>query len=413
MKNKLKWILGAAAVIAAGTVSYGLVSAGVSTELYKVSKGEITQYLEETAQVRSTDRHIVYIEGSGKVTGIYADVGDMVKQGDLLLALDKTELELQLKNAEAGIAASKAQLAGTELKNYANEIEQARAAANQAKVNFDSAKRSLDNAETLYRSQAMSREEYDRAKDTSDASLAALNAADSQLEDIKKGAPEYLKNGYTAQLKQAEITRDTIANSLGKQEVRAPATGTVVEKLVEDNSPAVPGMAAFIIDNTNNLKLEADILSDDINKVKAGNEVEIRGKPLGNSVLRGKVVKIAPAAKAEVSSLGVSQNRVPVTIEINDNTSLLKPGFSVDVRIITNSSRDTLKVPDSAVFDYKGKSCVFVEESGQARLRIVEKGIENNDYIEILKGLKEGDTVIAEPGNSIREGGRIKPVMVD
>ena len=413
MKNKLKWTMGAAAVIAAGTVSYGLVSASVSTELYKISKGEIVQYIEETAQVKSKDRHTIYIEGAGKITGIYADVGDTVMQGDLLLTLDKTELELQLKNAEAGIAASKAQLSGTELKNYANEIEQARATANQAKVNYDSAKRSLDNAEALYRSQALSREEYDRAKDTADAALAALNAADSQLGDIKKGAPEYLKNGYTAQLEQAEITRDTIINSLGKQEVRAPAAGTVIERLVEKNSPAVPGMAAFIIDNTNNLEVEADILSDDINKVTAGNEVEISGRPLGNSILRGKVVKIAPAAKAEVSSLGVSQNRVPVTIEIKDNTSLLKPGFSVDVRIITNSSRNTLKVPDSAVFDYKGKSCVFVVESGQARLRIVEKGIENNDYIEILKGLKEGDTVITEPGNSIREGGRIKPVKAD
>jgi uncharacterized protein with von Willebrand factor type A (vWA) domain len=51
----------------------------------------------------------------------------------------------------------------------------------------------------------MSREQYDMAKDAADAALAALNAADSQLADIKRGAPEYVKNGYIAQLEQAEI----------------------------------------------------------------------------------------------------------------------------------------------------------------------------------------------------------------
>jgi len=408
MKKRMKWLLGAAAVLVAGMLSYGLASAGISTGLYKVTKGEVTQYFEETAQVRSVDRHTVYMEGAGKVTGVFAEVGDTVKQGDLLLTLDKTDLELQLKNAEAGIAASKAQLESTELKNYANEIDQARAAANQAKINFDSAQRSFDNAKNLYEQQALSKEEHDRAQDTLKAASEALDAANLQLADIKKGAPDYIKNGYSAQLEQAEITRDTIANSLRKQEVRAPADGTVVEKLVDMNTPAAPQMPAYIIENMGKLEIEADILSDDVNKVKVGNDVEISGKPLGDLILKGKVKKIAPSAKTEISALGVSQNRVPVTIDLGEETSLLKPGFGVDVRIITASSNAALKVPDSAVFDYKGKSSVFVVENGKARLRIVEKGIENDDFIEIKEGLKEGDLVIAEPDNSIKEGSGVR-----
>lgn len=84
MKKRLKWIIAAAVVIVAGAVLYGFTTAGASVELYKVTKGEINQYFEETAKVKSMDRHTVYIEGAGTITGIYADVGETVKKGDLL-----------------------------------------------------------------------------------------------------------------------------------------------------------------------------------------------------------------------------------------------------------------------------------------------------------------------------------------
>jgi HlyD family secretion protein len=201
---------------------------------------------------------------------------------------------------------------------------------------------------------------------------------------------------------------DTIVNSIKKQEVRSPADGTIIERLVDENIPAVPQMAAFIIEDTDRLEIEANVLSDDINKVQIGDEVEISGKPLDDEILMGKVTKIAPAAKAEMSTLGVSQNRVPVTIEINGDTSLLKPGFSVDAKIITANRKNILMVPDSSVFDYEGKSTIFVVENGKTRLRIVEKGIESDDYIEIISGLKEGEMILSKPDNSIKEGMRIK-----
>lgn len=76
MGKKSKWIIAAAAVLVAGAVIYGSITAGVSAELYKVSRGDINQYFEETAQVKSIDSHTVYIEGAGRITDISADVGD-------------------------------------------------------------------------------------------------------------------------------------------------------------------------------------------------------------------------------------------------------------------------------------------------------------------------------------------------
>lgn len=410
MKKKLKWVIIGVVVVVAGIVLHSTKNGGVSAEVLKLSKGEIKQYLEETAQVLSRDKQTVYIEGSGKVVDINVNVGDAVKQGDLLLSLEKTDLELQLKDAEAKIEASKAQLKGTELINYANKIELAKVAVDQAENAYESAKRNFENAKKLYESNALSKDEFEKAQDAYNSAATALNSANLQLADVKQGAPEYLKNSYKAQLEQAVIYRDTILRSIRKQEVRAPIDGIVIEKLVEKNSPAAPSTAAFVIGNVNNLELEAEILADDANKIKIGNEVEISGKAIDDTVLKGKVTKIAPAAKTVTSSLGVNQKRVPVTVEIADKTDRIKPGYDLDVKIITAVRNDIIKVPDSSVFDYKGESHIFIVENGKALLRTVKRGIESGDFIEIQEGLKEGDTILVKPDNSIKEGIKIKPL---
>ena len=127
-----------------------------------------------------------------------------------------------------------------------------------------------------------------------------------------------------------------------------------------------------------------------------------------SSTLKGKVIKIAPEAKNITSSLGVNQKRVPVTIEISDDANLLKPGYDLDIKIITEIKSDTLVVPDSSVFDYKGNSCVFVVDSGKAVIRQIKKGIESEKTIEVVEGLNEGDTIILKPDNNITEGMKIK-----
>ncbi|MDP4110305.1 MAG: HlyD family efflux transporter periplasmic adaptor subunit, partial [Bacillota bacterium] len=175
-------------------------------------------------------------------------------------------------------------------------------------------------------------------------------------------------------------------------------------------SPAVPGAPAFVIGDAKNLELEARILADDAGKIKIGDTVEISGKPIDGEKLTGKVEKIAPAAETVTSPLGVDQKRVPVTISITDKTGKIKPGYDLDIKIITQRKKDIIKAPDSAVFDYKGESRVFVVENGRAKLRTVKKGLLSGDDIEITEGLKEGEAILKDPGNDIKEGIRIKPV---
>lgn len=407
-KKKWFWITVISVLVVGGFYGYYAAAKSVDAKVEKITKGAVRQYLEDTGTVKSHNSQTVYVESTGKVKDINVDVGDVVKQGDLLLSLDKADLELQLKDAESRIDAAKAQVKGTEIINYANKIEIAKAAVEQARISFETARRNLENARELYNTNVMSKDEFERIQDAYKAASAALNAANLQLEETRRGTPESVKDGYRAQLEQAVISRDSILRSIQKMEIKSPIDGVVLERPIEKNTYAVPGTPAFIIGDNKSLEIDADILADDAVKVKTGNEVEISGKAAGEAALKGKVVKVAPAAKNVVSSLGVNQKRVPVKIELIGNYGSLKPGVNIDIKIITAEKEDVLSVPDTAVFDYKGGNYVFAVENGKAVLKPVKKGIESGGRIEIQEGLKEGDVIIVSPDNAVKEGMRIR-----
>ncbi|MCP4644191.1 MAG: efflux transporter periplasmic adaptor subunit, partial [bacterium] len=92
-----------------------------------------------------------------------------------------------------------------------------------------------------------------------------------------------------------------------------------------------------------------------------------------------------------------------------DNSELeLRPGTSVDVRVITDEHANALAVPERSTFRYEGSWAVFVVRDGHAHLTPVEVGLKNDDWAEIASGLSEGDTVVSEPGNDLEDGVRVE-----
>lgn len=410
MNRKVKWIIAGVCIVILAALVFYYTTQGIEVEVIKAARGEIKQYVEDIAEVKCRNIQTVYIEGQGKVNDIKVDTGKSVKEGDVLVVLDKTELELQLEGALAKINAAKAELKGTEIINYANKIEMGEIAVGQAEIAFESAARDFRNAKDLYSSGALSKAEYEKIKEAYEVAKSNLDSARLELEELKKGTPGYVREGYQAQLKQAVVNKKSIEERLKKQDVRAPISGVVIDKLIQKSAVAVPGTPAFVIGDVNDLELEANILANDAVKISVGNKVEISGRILKDKVIKGKVVKIAPGAKDIVSSLGVNQKRVPVTIELLENSELLKPGYKVDIKIITLVRDNTIKVPDSSVFEYKGEDYVFVVENGKTKLRRIKKGIESWDSVEILDGIKEGEFVLTKPDNNIEEGLRVRAV---
>ncbi|MBN7773916.1 efflux RND transporter periplasmic adaptor subunit [Clostridium aminobutyricum] len=367
--KKLPFIIGIALVLA---VSLGWIfsNQGVSAETAVAEHGGIQKYVEEIGEVKCKDAVTIYLEGNGLIKSIPVEEDQKVKKGDLLLSMEQEQSAISLENSEKGLNEARAQYAAGE-------------------ESYQTALKDYNNTKLLSGEGAVSQWELTQKE-------AALKSA------------EAARSGYKAVLEQAALSIENNSLALSKQKLLSPIDGKILEKKVEVNAFGVPGTAAFVIGNTENIEIESKILAEDAVDIKIGDKAVITARTNDKQEIKGTVVKIAPTAEDEISSLGVKQKKVAVTIKPLESVVSLKPGSEVDIRVITETKNDVIIIPVGAVFDYQGESCVFTVEEGKTVLRTVKRGIQNESVAEITDGLKAGETVLSSPDNSIEEGMRIK-----
>ncbi len=408
MKRKKLWVLVIGIVLTAAVAFMMLSAQGEEAAVTDAKRGEIRKYVEDIGTVECKELKNVSIEGSGLIQDVAAEVGQQVKKGELLLSMERKQLEIQLKNLEEKIKEIQASFEGSEIRNYATSVEKSRIAVDRSKAAYELALEDFTKIEKLAEAGAVSKEELKQKSEALRGAEALMKTAELDLQQIEANTPDSVKAVYRAQLEQVVLSRESLLHSLEKQKVVSPIDGVVLERNAEVNTVGVPGTIAFVIGDVAKLEIEADILADDVSNIKLGDEVEITERSEKKQTMGGKVVKIAPSAVAVTSSLGVNQKKVAVTIEPSGQSELLRPGYEVDIRIITERKNDVVLVPASSVFDYNGKDCVFVVSDGKALLREVQKGIQDDEHVEIIGGLKEGEPVLSAPDINIKEGMRIK-----
>jgi HlyD family secretion protein len=408
MKKKKLWVLVIGIVLICSLLLF-FTNQGAEMNVISAKRGDIKKYVEDIGTVKCKEQRTVSIEGSGLIQEVLIQEGQQVKKGDILLAMERKQLDIQLKNVEQKIKEVEASLRGSDIKNYASSVERARIGVEQAKDAYELALDDFNNTKVLVEAGAVSSDELKQRDNALKNAQALVNTTQIDLQQIETNTPENVKAVYKAQLEQIVLSRESISNSMEKQLVRSPLDGIVLERNVEANTLGMPGTVAFLIGNIENVEIKAFILADDVSNIKLGDEVEITERSEKKQVINGKVIKIAPSAVAVTSSLGVNQKKVSITIEPTGRTALLKPGYEVDVRVITERKNNVVLVPLSAVFEYKGKECVFAIVDGKAVLKSIQKGIQDESYVEIVEGLKEGEIVLSEPDINVKEGMRIKP----
>jgi HlyD family secretion protein len=408
MKKKIIWI---------GLIVLCVVIAGIFMKLGKqalvvdmgtVVKGNIDKYVEETAVVKLADETAIYAREGGNVIDVKAEIGAEVKAGDLLVRMDDTAVLLQMKDLEAQKQSIAAQYA--EAKNPANDakIRSLNAQVRSAEASYAEAKTTADNNKVLYDEGAISLDMYQSSLTNLTTIEANLETAKSNLALAENGVSSNVKKQYEAQLAEIQARIALLDKNRNDLNITAPISGMILAKEVEKGSMVQPGSLLVALGNKSSIFLESDVLVDDISQIKLGTPVVIENLDLGIKGIKGTVRKIYPQAFSKISELGIEQKRVKIEIDFNETVADLKSGYDMTVNMITASKQNTLLIDEKAVFDYQGKGHVFVNENGLAKLRPIEKGIESDNRVEVLSGLKEGEKVILSPDEKLKEGTKIK-----
>lgn len=354
-KTNKKWLLIIAVLLLVAASAAIFLRTEVYVKAVSVDRGEVEKILKERGNVESARAIIVTAKNSGEIINLLVEEGQSVKSGDLLISSDGTSAALDIKSLQAELSGLREQ--------------------------YRQAKELADKNKTLYEQGALSYSEYN-----------ASSTAAKQL---------------AAQISSMQYSIDSYIVSSGASGIRAPADGVITGVYINEGEFVIAGTPILEISDLDEIYVKADIIAEDADLIRVGDQVRIYNENSGFLDEKGTVKKIHPKAENKISDLGVNQKRVTVEISFG-TTEKIRLGSNVNVDITVEKKENVLRIPDLAVFEKEKKNYVYVIEDEKAILREIETGLEGEDYIEVISGLAEGEAVIQSPGDDIADGVRVK-----
>jgi len=410
MKKKLIW-MGIFLIIAAIAAVYivRMGSKAVAVDTAGVTTGNIEEYIEETGTVMLEEETEIFSSAAGRVVEVFKKSGDTVKAGEVLAKLDNADITLQIKALKAQKLSISAKFDEEKSPAASEEINKLKALVRSAEASYTETQRAMENARALYEAGAVSLDTYKSSITKFAAAEASLESAQNDLALAEKGLSSNISRQYQAQLSEVQAKIEQLEKKSEETAVKAPIDGMIMAAEIKEGSMVQEGAKLYEIGGPKGLYIESNILIEDMKDIKEGSIVRIEDEDLGISSRSGTVRKIYPKAVSIMSDLGIEQKRVKIEIA-PDNNGLdgLKPGYEMVIKVVTQRRENTLLIPDKAVFEYQGKDHVFVNEGGIAKLREIEKGLESEEQVEVLTGLKDGELVILTPDDALKEGAKVE-----
>ena len=346
---------------------------------------------------------------AGRIEKILVKEGDLVKAGDLLVKLEQTDFILGLKQAEAALATAQANLANLLAGTRPEKIEQAKAALHQAEANLVNVEKEYQRIKRLAAIEAVAPRQLDAVTAQYESALAQVKQAQEQLEMLQKGPTKEEIEVAKAQVKQAEATVAVAQNYLRDSQIRAPFSGFITARFVDEGVQVytTPKTDILKLTDVGQVKIEASVPERYYQRIKIGTKAQIKIDALPGEIFPGRVSRIIP----EVNQ--VTRN-FKVEIDIPNPHLRLKSGMFANV-VLSVGEKETLAVTrDVLIVDQvTGISYAFVIAGDQAEQRKLALGERSGVLIEVLDGLKEGEKLVIKGQSRLKAGSKVRIVAED
>ncbi len=348
MRGKLVF-MGVAALFCLSLAGCGSTDATVEEKDQAIAVSVVTaglQDIETSTMIKGTiagQTEVTIIpKSAGVVETVKVEVGDRVKEDQVLFTLQTKEIRAQLAQAQAAYKVSKSA--------------------------YDDAVRTYQRMKTLYDEGAISLSQLEQAQLGVDASSTDSAAAAVQLLQLQ----------------------------LDNAVVKSPIDGIVASLSVTVGEIAGQQAASAVVVNIDKVKLAAEVSEANVNKVTPGQTVKVTVAAAGTEPFPGVISTVAPAVNALSKSY-------PVTITIDNPDHLLKSGMFAEANISTENRSQVLAVPQEALVSGEEKA-VYIVKDGKAHLAKITAGLENEEWLEVTGGISVGDQVATTGKHLLYEG---------
>lgn len=310
-------------------------SEAVPVKATEAKLDDISAYILKPASLEAEKEVDILAQTMGFVTHRYVEEGDLVKKNQILLALDRSEMEIAYR---------------------------------EAKARMENQQREFDRSQRMLEQNLISQEVFDAQK---------------------------------FQYETAESQYDRARLDLSYTRIRAPFTGIITRRDVDIGDYVRVNLPVFQIADFIPILARIYVSEKDMHQVQVGQNARITVDTIPDTSFTGTVIMVSPVVDPQSGT-------VKVTVEVEDERKILKPGMFCSVFIITEVHSDVVVIPKRALLMDSEEDIIFIINEGAASRRNIEVGFIDQDRIEVLKGITAGELVITVGQEGLRDGAAVR-----
>jgi HlyD family secretion protein len=361
----------------------------VTVQVAPVEKTTIHHVIKTEAILFPRQQAAIVAKISAPVQKFMVKRGSPVHEGEVLAILENRDLSAAAQENKGSLDQAQATYETTTAAGLPEEMQKAEADAQQTKQALDAQEKVYQSRQQLYQEGALPRKELDQSQVEIVQARNQYSIAKRHLDTLQAIGKEQELKAAKGQLESAKGKYLGAAAQLSYSEIRSPIDGVVTDRPLYPGEMAAAGTAILTVMDISSVIAKAHIPQADAALLKVGDKGTIT-VPGVDEPVEGTVTVVSPA-------LDPNSTTVEIWLEAKNPKKQLKPGTSVQLGLTAKTVKDALVVPAVAVISAAdGSSAVMIAGSdGKAHQKTVKLGIRQDDDVQILEGVAEGDKVVA------------------
>ena len=362
----------------------------LSVEVYKAELKDRMSGDTYKSTLEAYEQGIISSKISAKVTKVVVENGQYVNEGDTIAVLDDQDIQNSIKTATAQLEVNEKQVNSAE-----QQLNSTQTSLEKLKINVDDAQRNYDREKALFDAGAVSQSELDASEKALNTSKADYNSGQANIE-ISKASIESAKASVEAQ----KVNIEKLQNDLNNVVIKAPISGVISEKNVNVGQIINQGAVLAKINDISYVFATIQVPQEKINDIEVGKPAEVTLED-NNTVHNGTLDSIDLSGD---STLRVFNCK----IKMENSKKELLPGEYAKVNFSnTENNNKVITIPVSSLAGSEGDYYVFINDNGVASKVSVDIGDADENNVEIISGVKEGDEIICTNMSSLKDGCKI------
>lgn len=352
----------------------------------------------------------------GRVEWMGVEKGDFVKRGQEIVRLEDEEYQARLSESVGSLQSWKARLAELQAGSRPEEIERAAANLEEARADLEQARIEAERSRRLFEEELIAASEHDQARLRHNALIERVNSLEKTLDLLRIGPRQEEIDSAAAELSRTEGQVAYNRTIVEATVIRAPVTGTVLERNVEVGELVTTGFVGdrgakgyvIAMADLNDIQVELDISQDDFARIAMNQKALVATDAYRDRDYAGEVVEISPEADRQKAT-------VQVKVQILEPDELIRPEMNANVSFLSapdggasgagSNMAPRVRIPSSAIIDGNSVFVVVGERAMRQPIRVLRT---TSEGVEVEQGLAGGEDVVLSPPEELEDGSRVR-----